>query len=243
MEEQWKDIDGFPNYAVSNFGNIINKNTGMILKGHSNGRGYLHVVLYDSNHVGKCVMIHRLVANAFIPNDNNLPQVNHIDECKTNNRSDNLEWVTSKQNINHGTHNLRIGLNNPNRRPIYSIDVDGNIMYFDSARSAANYYMERGIKILPAGICKALNNEIYTYKNIAWYYQTDNSGIKNPREKFDIKHGNRTAVYCFLDDYIQHFESITSALKYYNLDISLRYKIRRAIINKEIYNGYYWNYE
>ena len=109
MEEIWRDIEGFEGlYQVSNFGRIKRVTTGKILKGDKNNDGYLRVKLYKNNTKSN-KSIHRLVAEAFIPNPENKPQVNHINEDKTNNSLDNsldnLEWMTAKENINHGTRN------------------------------------------------------------------------------------------------------------------------------------------
>lgn len=73
MEEIWKPIEEYENYYVSNMGNVMNINTGKVLKGQNNGKGYFHVCLYNKEHKCKLVMIHRLVAKAFIPNPENLP--------------------------------------------------------------------------------------------------------------------------------------------------------------------------
>lgn len=73
-----------------------------VLKWNIVSSGYASVQLFK-NKIGKRVLVHRLVASAFIPNPDNLPQVNHIDENKLNNSVDNLEWVTAKQNMNYGT--------------------------------------------------------------------------------------------------------------------------------------------
>ena len=113
MEELWKDIDGYEGlYQVSNLGNVKSLNynrTGKerILKPGNNGLGYLNVLLCKNGKT-KTFKIHRLVANAFIPNPYNKPEVNHKDENKTNNCVDNLEWMTSKENNNYGTRNERI---------------------------------------------------------------------------------------------------------------------------------------
>lgn len=109
-EEIWKDIQGYEGlYAVSNMGHVrsfadtnpINRRN-RILKPAFDGKGnYLFVGLHKDGKV-KQVYIHRLVAIAFIPNPDNLPQVNHKDECKTNNRADNLEWCTRSYNSRYG---------------------------------------------------------------------------------------------------------------------------------------------
>lgn len=112
MEEIWKDIDEFEGlYQVSNLGNVKSLNynhTGKErnLKARNNGWGYLFVKLYKNGN-RKLFTIHRLVAKAFIPNPENKREVNHKDENKTNNRVDNLEWMTSKENINYGTRTVR----------------------------------------------------------------------------------------------------------------------------------------
>ena len=100
----WKDIKGYEGlYQVSNLGEIRSKHTGkwMKLKCSSvNGR-YRKVILCD-NEKREAKLVHRLVAEAFIPNTNNLPYVNHKDENPSNNMVVNLEWCTQKYNMNYG---------------------------------------------------------------------------------------------------------------------------------------------
>ena len=114
--EEWKDIPGYEGlYQVSNTGKIkglprvtmqnqILKER-ILIPGVINS-GYLQITLHK-NGEHKNFLVHRLVANAFIPNPKNLPEVNHKDEDKTNCNADNLEWCTRKYNINYGTHNQR----------------------------------------------------------------------------------------------------------------------------------------
>ena len=109
MKEEWrkiKDIEGcefFTSYSVSNLGKVKNNLTSRVLKLRLDDYGYLLVNLHDTFHKQKTFKIHRLVALAFIPNPNSLPQVNHKDEDKTNNCVENLEWCTAKYNSNYGT--------------------------------------------------------------------------------------------------------------------------------------------
>lgn len=122
MKEIWKDIPDFEGlYQVSNLGNVktLDKYVGTGIKHNSkvkrkekllkqyNKRGYLQVSL-SKNHKRYYFSVHRLVAQAFIPNPDNLLQVNHKDENPMNNCIENLEWCTAKYNCNYGTRNKRI---------------------------------------------------------------------------------------------------------------------------------------
>ncbi len=101
----YRIISEFPNYSVSEDGIVINNRTGRKLKQsirHSRSSAYKQVFLYNSNG-RKTMLVHRLVALAFIPNPDNLPQVNHVDENTMNNSADNLEWCTAKYNCTMDT--------------------------------------------------------------------------------------------------------------------------------------------
>ena len=99
MTEIWKDIKDYEGiYQVSNLGNIKSYYTKKMLKPYINIYGYCRISLYK-NHKCKNCAVHRLVAEAFIPNPNKLKTVNHIDEDKLNNCVDNLEWTTIKDNV------------------------------------------------------------------------------------------------------------------------------------------------
>lgn len=130
MEEIWKDIEEYEGYyQVSNLGNvkrlggIVMMKDGrtktvkeMVLKQSLAGRGYPFVGLCKNGEV-KDKNIHRLVAEAFIPNPKNLPQVNHKDEDKTNNCVDNLEWCTALYNLTFNNRHIKAGLKERGKQP------------------------------------------------------------------------------------------------------------------------------
>ena len=115
--EIWKPIDGYDGvYEVSNMGRVKSDDRkvwnytkkGRILKSCDNGHSYLYVRLTNGNREEKHAYIHRLVAQAFIPNPDNLPEVNHKNFDKKDNRAENLEWVTEDQNKKHYVKSKRI---------------------------------------------------------------------------------------------------------------------------------------
>lgn len=148
MEEIWKDIEGYEGlYQVSNLGNV--KSLGndrtrkdKILK--PGGKKYLQVVL-TKNKETRMFLVHRLVANAFIQNPNNLPDVNHIDENPKNNTFENLEFCDRKYNINFGSRNERVSKsmtnNNKISTPIKCINLETKEMnYYPSMNEVARQF-------------------------------------------------------------------------------------------------------
>ena len=126
--EVWKDIPNFSKYQISNMGNVKSKGRyrkvgiknqdkcfrkEFIINGFINNKGYRQVTLYDDNQKPKTMRVHRLVAEAFIDNPHNLPQVNHKDGNKMNNTVDNLEWISNYDNMQHA---IKTGLINQEQR-------------------------------------------------------------------------------------------------------------------------------
>lgn len=177
MEEIWKDIKGYEGlYQVSNLGRVKSLYKEII---KSNGRnfyskekllkftmrsGYYNINL-TSNKIRKSFEVHRLVAQAFIPNVNNLPQVNHKNGNKTDNKVENLEWVTRKGNMEHATKILKV-----NFRPkikIVQYDRKGN--YIKKWESLSNASKELGISC--SSISKCCKRKLKTAGKYVWRYK------------------------------------------------------------------------
>lgn len=133
--EAWKDIQGYEGlYQVSNLGRVRslgnNGKKPRVMSQEITTWGYCRIRLIDMNHIGKHYAVHRLVANAFI-GDCEGKEVNHLDEIKTNNRVENLQIVTSKENCNYGTRNARLSQANTAQRHLWTkavlqFDKNGN---------------------------------------------------------------------------------------------------------------------
>lgn len=117
-----KDIKGYEGlYAVTEDGKIFSCRRNKFLTTVDRGDGYIVVGLFKDGKQ-KTYSVHRLVAEAYIPNPNNYPDVNHIDEIKHHNWVDNLEWCTRKYNMNHGT--LQERQTPKTYKPVYCVELD-----------------------------------------------------------------------------------------------------------------------
>ena len=166
--EIWKDIEGLNGeYQISNKGNI--KHNKKILKSHNDKNGYLIINLYY-NKKFHCFKIHRLVAQAFVPNPNSLPQVNHIDCNKQNNCVENLEWCSLQDNISHAVKNglLKNRDYSARYKKVNQYDLNGNFI------KTWNSIKEAGIVlgICPSTITKVCKKKMHfkTYKGFKWDY-------------------------------------------------------------------------
>lgn len=183
--EVWRDINGFEGlYQVSNLGRIrsldreivykngkVHRYKGQTMKPNMTGRGYkedegYYGITLRNSGVRTPVSVHRVVAETFIPNPYNKETVNHIDENKTNNRMDNLEWLTDYENNRYGTHDVRQAqslINNPKiSKPVISINViTGEVKEYPSRKEA-----QRQIGSYP-------NINMIVSHGCRWYYKED----------------------------------------------------------------------
>ncbi len=160
MEEIWKDIKGYEGlYQVSNFGNIRNSNFKLL---KTSGKRYLKVGL-TKNKKCKFVDVHRLVAIAFVPNLYNKSQVNHKNGNKKDNRFNNLEWCSPKENINHAFSNNLI----KTRKKVAQLDKNNNVLNIFSSLTDAH----RSTLINCGSICSALKGRQKYAGGFKWKYQ------------------------------------------------------------------------
>ena len=178
--EQWRTAvyDGIVYeglYKVSNFGRILSLNynkTGKpdLMTPRKRKDGYFQVNLRKNGEYKTC-SLHRLVAQTFLPNPNNLPQVNHIDQDKTNNRVENLEWKSPKDNCNHGTRNERIAKANTNgklSKKVLQFTLNGKLIReWPSIMECERNGFDSG------NVCKCCNGKLPHYKGFLWMYADD----------------------------------------------------------------------
>lgn len=173
LQETWKDIKNFEGlYQVSNLGRVksLARKAGFIIrkehiiKSSVKENGYLKVNLYKDN---KCINknVHRLVAEAFIPNPNNYPCINHIDYNKANNIVDNIEWCSYAHNNKYS--NCQIKAGKSTRIPILQYTKDGVfIKEWASATEASKI-----LKLLNSPITACCKGRAKTAYGYVWKYK------------------------------------------------------------------------
>lgn len=164
--EEWKEVKGFEDvYLISNMGNVKNISRNRLLKPQKNNNGYLFVYLKKDG-VSRKSYMHRLVAEAFLDNSQNLPIINHKDENRQNNKVDNLEWCDYKYNTHYGNCIEKLK-EKAIKHKVVQITSDGREIEYNSLRE-----VER-LKGYPHGniakCCKGIYKSAY---GSTWRYAT-----------------------------------------------------------------------
>ncbi len=166
MTEIWKDITGYEGrYQVSNFGRVkrlLKNGNEKFLSGKKDKDGYIEIIL-SANQRKKYFRLHRLVADAFIPNPENKPQINHKDRNKKNNSVANLEWVTCSENVVHSFETGR----KIYKRPIVQYTKNMEVVsYWNSIREAG-----RSLNIAVNNISSCCGGKLPSAGGYIWRYQ------------------------------------------------------------------------
>jgi len=230
--EVWKDVDGFEDYyAISSHGRVWRKrqilSTNVITGGtfvkprldHRESYDRHQVVLNDNNGTKTITSPARLVAKAFIPNPNNLPQVNHKDENPLNDREENLEWCTAKYNCNYGTRIERI--KEKQNMAVLQYSLKGDFI----AEYASMHIAAEAINVDAGHICDCcLGNRKWAY-GYFWRYK-DNELYNQARQRlsdrivamctsrknaFRIKRGKVVKQYTRQGEFIKEYRSASDA--------------------------------
>lgn len=174
-DEEWRTIFDFPNYEVSNKGNIrskeYNDSLGHLrnskkLKKQVNNCGYEYVILSSKEEKHKTLTVHRIVAKTFIPNPEEKEDVNHIDGNKLNNNVNNLEWTTTQENI---IKRYEIGIDGNNYKRVSQFDKDGNLV----GSFLSSYEAERITGISRTHIGGCCRGERLTAGGYVWKFEIE----------------------------------------------------------------------
>ena len=160
--EEWRDVEGFGGmYQVSNWGRVrsLYYNKERILKQGYTSDGYKIVNLSSSCYT-KCFLVHRLVAQAFKPNIENLPEVNHINEIRDDNEIINLEWCTKEYNLHYGTRSEK------NKKKVYQYALDGKLIKAWNSLKDCN-----SSGFVPSSVSACCLGKQVLYKCCVWSYK------------------------------------------------------------------------
>lgn len=241
-KEIWKSVVGYEGYyEVSNLGNVRSvdrivknkNNTTKIIKGKNHKltvaqSGYISIVLYK-NCEQKVYRVHRLVAEAFIPNPQNLPQINHIDENKGNNNVENLEWCT-------GSYNIRTRSKKGERR-IIQYDKNGNfIKIWNSIKE-----ISETLNIKYSTIQSAVSEKHFN-SNCFWRYYEDNYPLKIDANVSIYTIGRSVYQYDLEGNFIKEWNKVIDITNNLGIDKSGINSVCRKK-NGYTYKGFQWRYK
>ena len=234
MKEEWRTIEETNGkYSVSNLGNVKRNEHYTIVSPtstHMNGaklfykerklnpylnkEGYRIVRLQLEEGNARTVSVHRLVAENFIPNPNNYPQINHIDENRTNNCISNLEWCTAVHNANHGTRKEKLRKISGIRVAQY--DLQGNLIkIWDSISQASQSFGAKTTSCIRR-VCKGESGRL-SYRGYIWRY-VDNKVIGDSNLKEQMLSNKQMLIDTVLNSFSN--EELKEIMKNIELKLS-----------------------
>lgn len=234
MEEIWKFIEGFDNkYEVSNLGRVRSHKTSKYLKPYCNNDGYLVVGLSKNNKV-KTLSLHRLVAKYFVPNPDNLPEVNHKDYNATNNQYDNLEWCSRAYNIEYSKDRIIRATKQRFSRVIYQYNQEGVLV------KTWNLIMDihRELGLNHRQITDCCNGKVKTCGNYVWSYNL--LTVKEIREKF-LRNQKPVLQYSLNNTLVKEWDSAKLAGDNLNIDSGHIAKCCKG--ERKSAGGFKWRYK
>lgn len=250
--EVWKDIKGYEGlYKISNIGRIKSlgrlKTNGknkyisheIILKPWVNAQGYLCAALWAKGKKVKTMLVHRLVAEAFIPNPNNYPYVNHMDENKQNPKAENLEWCTMEYNFKYGTALERMA--ESKSKKVYQYSKEGKLIreWKSTKECGRNGYDDVSVWKCCTGKSKTHNGFIWSYKELSKSQIREKVSNKASKKKTLVK-GKKIYQY---DDNLKLIKewNTLNELSDSGFDKS---NISRCCLGKQkSHKGYIWSYK
>lgn len=257
--EIWKDVAGYEGYyQISNMGRVksldrmVNSarsstgfrlSKGRILKTyfarcgkcrkHSNTENAYELIHLYKGVNEKAFTIHRLVAEAFIPNPKNLPQINHKDENKANNRASNLEWCDSLYNANYGTRNERVSANRNDKTPVNQFSIDGEFIAQYESLAMASKSTNVRISLISA-VCRGLQS---SSAGFVWKFA---DGVKIRERRYKAPNNRKVLQLTPDDEVVAIYDTLSDASVATGAKVC---GISQVIHGKHIlHHGYKWRF-
>ena len=209
--ESLRNVKGYENlYQVSRKGKVRSSHKGYweVLTSVVNRHGY-NQYLFHKDGKRKNMRGNRLVAEAYIPNPDNLPFVNHKDENPANDCVENLEWCTSEYNNNYGTARQRSSINHSKNRPVCMFNVDGTfIREFYNINDAAKFVDGAHTCIL-----RCCSNKVFCYKGYIWRYKEDSDTVMDAVALYKKSKSTNRKIEVNLNGEVKVFNSMSEAAR------------------------------
>lgn len=221
-------IPNFSNYLINRNGEIFSKISNKFLKTYINAVGYEAIKLIDDLGKKKHLLIHRVLAELFIPNPENKREVNHIDINRANNSLNNLEWVTPSENVRHA---FRV---RKHKKSIDYTEIPNIVKKLKEGTSWVN--VARQYDVDPSGLRKLIkreferNNELSAFNELCLLINS----YEVPKGNRGLNQKTKTIQVTFEDGSVKQFESINETARYLGCNPSM---VHRKVKSGKLYKG------